>query len=436
MKKNLVILLFLGLLAPGYKVFSQEQPASLSLTVEQAVEYALKNNKSIESARYDLLASEKTEWEAYAAGLPSLGGTVGFTDNIVIPTIVFNGMSFKMGTNYNLSGDLSGSALLFNAPYLVGIQTAKLATVLSQQGLRLSEIETKESVISAYYIILITEETNKILEANLNNMNELLTSTKAMFKVGMAESTDVDQMASTVATLENSLSSMHRTIEVSYNLLRFLLGLDRNIGLSLTDSIDTIVLAINMDSMLNKDFDINQNISYQMVESMVKMSELSLKGTKSSVLPSLAVGYSLARSGMSNYMDSLSFSNSAYVAVQMSIPIFASGLRNAQIQKAKINLEKSKNNQRMVEEQLLIQEKQLRYNLISSNEQYMNQKNNIELANRVLQSFQNKYSQGMASSLDLTQANNNYLVAQSNYLSALMNLLQNKIAFDKLMNNL
>ena len=88
----------------------------------------------------------------------------------------------------------------------------------------------------------------------------------------------------------------------------------------------------------------------------------------------------------------------------------------------------------MVSEQLLMQEKQLRYNLLNANEQFMSQRDNIEIAGRVLKSFQNKYNQGMASSLDLTQANNNYLTAQNNYISALMNLLQTKVAFDKLMN--
>jgi len=90
----------------------------------------------------------------------------------------------------------------------------------------------------------------------------------------------------------------------------------------------------------------------------------------------------------------------------------------------------------MVSDQLLMQEKQLRYNLLSAGEQYRSQKENIEIAKRVLNSFQNKYNQGMASSLELTQANNNYLTAQNNYLSALMNLLQTRVAFDKLMNNL
>ena len=88
----------------------------------------------------------------------------------------------------------------------------------------------------------------------------------------------------------------------------------------------------------------------------------------------------------------------------------------------------------MVSDQLLLQEKQLRFNLLNAYEQFKTQKDNVEIAGRVLASFQNKYNVGMASSLDLTQANDNYLAAQSNYLNSIINLLQTKVSFDKLMN--
>jgi outer membrane protein len=90
----------------------------------------------------------------------------------------------------------------------------------------------------------------------------------------------------------------------------------------------------------------------------------------------------------------------------------------------------------MVTEQLLLQEKQLRYNLVNAREQYNLQKENIDVSKRVYSSTENKFRQGMASSLDLTQANSLYLQAENNYISALMNLLQTKLALDKLLNNM
>jgi outer membrane protein TolC len=90
----------------------------------------------------------------------------------------------------------------------------------------------------------------------------------------------------------------------------------------------------------------------------------------------------------------------------------------------------------MVSDQLLLQEKQLRYNLVNANLNYKSQKDNIDVAKRVYASMENKFRQGMASSLDLTQANSLYLQAENNYVSALMNLLQTKLALDKLLNNM
>ena len=121
--------------------------------------------------------------------------------------------------------------------------------------------------------------------------------------------------------------------------------------------------------------------------------------------------------------------------LSLSVPLLASGQRYAQIRKAKLNLEKARNTKAMVTEQLLLQEKQLRYNLVNANLQYKSQMENIEVSKRVYASMENKYKQGMASSLELTQANDQYLQAENNYVSALMNLLQTKVALDKLLNN-
>ncbi len=122
--------------------------------------------------------------------------------------------------------------------------------------------------------------------------------------------------------------------------------------------------------------------------------------------------------------------------LQLSIPIFASGQRYSQIKKAQINYEKARTTKEMVAEQLLLQEKQLRYNLVNANLQYKSQKANVDVSKRVYTSMENKYRQGMASSLDLTQANSLYLQAENNYVSSLMNLLQTKLALDKLLNNM
>ncbi len=440
MKRRIFAFVIPLLAASVLSLSAQDVPATLSLTVDEAVEYALDNNRSVASARYDLLASEKGEWEALAAGLPSIDATASLSYNLAIMTriIDFGGTPtpFKFGTIYDAAVGLSASTVVFNAPWLVGVQTAKMATTLARQGLTQTTLETKESVKNVYFLILTLKESLGVVDANLENLNVILASTKAMYSVGMAEATDVDQMQSTVTLLENSRSSMLRSTEVNYNMLRFLLGVPGETALDLTETLDDITGKIDVDALITEEFRMEDNITWQLMESQVAMSELALKSAKASALPSLAASIYYNRNGMGDELMHMQYFPSSAVAMQLQIPIFASGLRDARIKKAKINLEKAGNSKSMVSEQLLMQERQLRYNMLNANEQFKSQKANIEIAGRVLKSFENKYNQGMASSLDLTQANNNYLTAQNNYIQALMNLLQTKVAFDKLMNKL
>jgi outer membrane protein len=440
MKRRLIAFVIPAFIAAGQWVTAQETPASLSLTVDQAVEYALDKNKSVASARYDLLASEKAKWEAIAAGLPTVDGSASINNNLAVMTriIDFNGVPtpIKFGTTYDDSFGASASTLVFNAPWFVGIQTSKLAAVLASQGLTLTKIETTESVINAYHLILTLQETIKVIDQNLTNLYEVLASTEAMYSVGMAEATDVDQMKSNVSMLKNNRASMERSMELNYNMLRFLLGVERGTVINLTDNLEGTVAGINVEALVADEFKLENNINYQLIESQLKMSELSLKGAKATAFPTLAGAIYYTKTGMGNELGSMQYFPYSAVGLQLQVPILASGLRYAKIKKAQINYEKAQNTKSMVSDQLLLQEKQLRYNLLSANDQYKSQKENIEIAARVLKSIQNKYNQGMASSLDLTQANNNYLAAQSNYLNAVANLLQTKVAFDKLMNRL
>jgi outer membrane protein TolC len=440
MKRRMIAFVLTVISAAGLSLSAQDQPQTLTLSVDEAVEYALDHNRSVASARYDLLASEKGVWEAMAAGLPSIDASASLSYNLAIMTriIDFGGTPtpFKFGTKFDASAGVSASAVVFNAPWLVGVQTAKMASTLARQGLTQTTLDTKENIRNVYFLILTLKESMKVVDANLENLNAILSSTKAMYSVGMAEATDVDQMQSTVTMLENSRSSMLRSLEVNHNMLRFLLGVPAGTGINLTDNLDDITSKIDVELLLTDEFNLEDNISYQIIQSQHAMSELALKSAKAGTLPSLAGSIYYNRNGMGDELTHMQYFPYSAVAVQLQIPIFASGLRDAKIKKAQINLEKSMNTRSMVSEQLLMQERQLRYNLLNANEQFKSQKANIEIAGRVLKSYENKYNQGMASSLDLTQANNSYLTAQNNYISALMNLLQTKVAFDKLMNKL
>jgi outer membrane protein len=384
--------------------------------------------------------------EMIANTLPQIDASGNFNDNLklmttLIPAEIFGGQAgefypVKFGTKYNSGASAQASLLLFNAPAYIGIESSKLAIKLSEASLNKSELDTKEAVAQAYYLILISEKSLTILDANISNLKETLKSTRAMYQAGMAESTDIDQMVSNVTAVENSRSSMMRTVELNYNLLRFQLGLSADSKLILSETLESFEDAINIEALMSQAFDHRQNVNYQLIEGQEKMSYIMLKSEKASVLPTLSGFYTYGVNGMGESVSGLKWFQNSIAGLQISVPIFASGHRYNRIKRAQINLDRARTTKEMVTDQLLLQEKQLRYNLVNANQQYISQKDNIDVSKRVYASMENKFRQGMASSLELTQANTLYLQAENNYITSLMNLLQTKLALDKLLNNL
>jgi len=445
MKRKAIIILITLITISRLGVSGQASDSEMVLSLQQAKDYALLNNKMVQAAKSDVLASRIAVWETISAALPEISATGSFTDNLKLMTTLLPGEFFgqpgvkipvTFGSEFNSSGSVQASLLLFNAPLYIGIETNKLANKLSEENLEKSELDTKESVAMAYYLILVSEKSLEILNGNIANLNETLKSTRAMYSAGMAESTDVDQMVSNLSMVENSRSSLERNIELNYNLLRFQLGVSAGTVIRLTEKLDSFTDLVNIEAILSQEFDHTQNINFRMIEGQEKMSALVLKSQKASVLPTLAGFYNYGTNGMGDKVSELQWFQNSMAGLQISVPIIASGQRYARIKKAQYNLEKARTTKEMVTEQLLIQEKQLRYNLINANLQYKSQKENVEVSRRVYESMENKFRQGMASSLELTQANSQFLQAENNYISALMNLLQTKLALDKLLNNI
>lgn len=445
MKGKIFITMALLLAVSSNMMRAQESGKELTLSLKEAQEYAIQNNKMMISSRLDVEASRMAVWETISNALPQISASGSFTDNLKLMTTLLPGEFFGMpgekipvtfGSQFNTSASVQANLLLFNAPLYIGIQTTKLANQLSEKNLVKTELDTRESIGNTYFLILVSERSLEILNQNIANLEETLRSTKAMLTAGMAEQTDVDQMASNLNMVMNTRSSLERTIEVNYNLMRFQLGLKPESTIRLSQGLNDLTEEINVEALLSQKFDYRQNIDYSLIASQEKMSELALKSSKASVLPTLSGFYNFGTNGMGDKINEQEWFENSMVGLSLTVPIFASGQRYSQIKKAQFNLNKAVNTREMVTEQLLLQEKQLRYNLVSANQQYLSQKENVEVSRRVYTSTENKFRQGMASSLDLTQANSLYLQAENNYITALMNLMQTKLALDKLLNNM
>ncbi|MBL7112084.1 MAG: TolC family protein [Bacteroidales bacterium] len=432
-KQPLTILLFI-LMAGLTPVIAQQE--SLSLNMQDAQQYALEFNRLVKNAGLAVNAAQEEIFEAMAMGLPQVNASIDYS-NFLGAEIEINFSEDAPPTRipFNPTSNLAITVgqLIFSGNYIVGLQTARIYKDLVESSYEKTELDIKQQVANSYYTVLVAERSYEIIMQNLDNIKDVYNKTNAMYSVGIAEVTDVDQMAVQVTYLENAAKSAERQIELAYNLLRLQLGVSAETELSLTEGMDDILLRIDFNGTLAEEFDIAGNIDYQMMNTQQLLSQKQINMAKMSYLPSMSGFYSRTEKILKPDFD---MTPPNIIGLQMSIPIFSSGSRKSQLDRAKINYETSLNNKELLTDQLLIQEKQLRFNLRSGLEVYESQMKNVEVSRRVYDNINLKYQQGLVSSLDLTTANNNYLQSESGYITALMQLLNAQLELDKLLNNL
>lgn len=461
MKLRNLIWLFVMLLAEFS--FGQEGPVKFSL--DEAISYSMEHNKTLMNARADVSVADEKIKEARSSGLPKVDGTVDYMTNF---NYEFN-LSFSGGSSeppdidYSLLdpgdyqvldainqmfGSSDGSAivmedqanaqvqvsqLIFSGQYWVGLQMSKLARDISEKNVNVTELDVKEQVSNAYYLILMTQELLKVIDENTQNLQEIYRHTNNMYKLGAAEQTDADLIRIQLSQLENSKNATERNLEYNFNMLKFLLGLKTDAQLTLTDNFSALVSKVEINDFTGQNFDVNLNPGYQILSMQEDISNKQVDMQKWAYSPTLVGFYSYTKKILTSGFD---LSPTSAAGFTLNVPIFAGGLRKSQLNQAMIALDQTRRDKTLLEEQLRLQDKQLIFNLRSAYDNYVTQKENVEVALRVFESYQNKYKQGLVSSLDLTQSNNSYLQAQSNFISAMLQLLQSKLAIDKLYNRI
>lgn len=425
--KHLVLMILL--MAGNFTLPAQ---TTLTLDLEAARKYALEHNKAMINSNYAVEKSKMALNEAILNGLPSVDASVDYSNALGAKIAIQfdeNMPTTEIDIKPQSNLYLNVSQLIFSGNYIVGVQTAKLYNQLSSLGRQKTEIEVIAQVSDAYYLVLISKRLYGFLQQNLGNLNKLYEKTSVLEHVGIIEKTDLDQLWVQVNNLQNALTSSERQVELATNLLRLQLGVTVDTEIVLTETIDELIAEAGVENNFTKQFVASRNIDSRMLQHQELIGEKMIDMKRANALPSVA--------GFYRYTHKLIIPNfdmtpKNIVGLQMNIPIFSSGVRHFQTKQAKIDLQTIQNNIALLDDQLNIQEKQLRFNLNNAIDTYNNQKNNVEVSRRVYESLKLKYEQGLISGLDMINADNNYLKAETDFISAMLQVLRSRLELDKL----
>jgi outer membrane protein TolC len=428
--------------------FSQEIPQALSL--QEAIDFALENNRTAKNAQRDIEAAKQQKWETIASGLPQISASVEYNHWLkqqvsLIPAEFFGGnpgefAEVAFGTKQTMNATATLNQKLFDGSYLVGLQSAKVFLEISKNAKEKTDLEVRKAVINAYGNVLLAEESVTIFERNVAVLEKNLDETTKIYENGLAEEESVEQLQITLSGIKSNLSNTQRLKTLAYKMLNITLGVDLDSNIQLSDNLNSLTSQNMVLSLLDADGDIEQTIDYKIALNDKVSKELLLKLEKSKALPTLNAfingGYSGNNDKFQFLKNSQEWFGSSLVGVSMNIPIFSSGMRTAATKRAQINLEKAKEDLTETEQKLKLQVETAKSEYKFAIEDYHNKEDNLGLAERIEKKNQVKFFEGISSSFDLRQAQTQLYTSQQELLSAMLNVINKKANLETVLNEI
>jgi outer membrane protein TolC len=442
--KSFILLIYL------FSTFAFSQENTTTFSLQEAIDFALDNNRTAKNAVRDVEAAEKQKWETISTGLPQINASVDYQNFLkqqvsLIPAEFFGGnpgdfQEVIFGTKQSVGGFATLSQKIFDGSYLVGLQSVKVYLEITKNAKIKTDLEVRKAVINAYVNVLIAEQSILILESNKTILEKNLFELTKMFENGMGEEESVEQIQISLSSINSDLNKVLRLKTIAYQMLNITMGLDVNTNIMLTENLEALTLQNMSLELLESETTVENNIDYLIAENDKKSKELFLKLEKSKALPTID---GFINGGYTAFSDEFTFGKSsqkwfgsALFGVNMNIPIFSSLGRTASTQMAKINLSKAEDDLIETEQKLLLEIAAAKSDYQFSIEDYSNKKQNLKLAERIEVKNQTKLLEGIASSFDLRQAQSQLYTAQQDYLQAMLDVINKKAELETVLNKI
>ena len=426
----------------GLGLHSQEK--SMRISLNEAIDFAIENSYNTKASKNGISSAKETVRETSATGLPQINASFDYQNFLKQPVSLadFNDdgidEQFVFGKKQNLSASVTLSQLIFDGSYLVALQASKAYLKISEQANEKTEILTREAVVNAYGAVLVAEKSLLILAGNVNILEKNLHDAQKIYENGFNEQEDVEQLEITLGTLKNQRNNLEKMKGIAYQMLNLALGNSINTVLVLTDSLDTLATT-NIDlGLLSETFNFSNHIDFKIAENDRESKRLLMQLERSKALPSLSA---FVNYGNQAFSDSFSFFNrsqqwfdSSLLGVSLKVPIFSSFSRKARTAQARIALETSDIRLEETKQRLSLMAQKAKNEYQLSVENYTTAKRNVQLSERIEKKQRIKFFEGISSSFDLLQAQNQLYTQQQNYVQSMLDVIAKKVALENSLN--
>jgi outer membrane protein TolC len=420
---------------------------SLSVSVAEAQDYAVTHAYTVQTNSLEVEKARKLYLENIGRGLPQVSANGNYTYNLERQSFIADLGSgqlglLQIGAPYSALGTVAAEQLIFDGSYIVALLASQVLKENALNDLEKSRIEIRDQVARAYHLVLVSRRTAEIIAEDLKFLQQSFEETKKLFENGFVEEQDKDQLELLLSNLLNNQDYIQKQEEVALMLLKIRMGLSLETELTLTDDIDGLmVFTEEGTSILSTPFTVENHIDYRSILTQERGQTLNLRNENMQYLPKIKAFYNLNYNV--NNMDSWVFTGEQgqdrldvrwqALGVSLSVPILTGGTRVARVQQAQLALQQVVVAKQQVQDNLKLAYAQAKAEYEYALNTYKTQRRNVEIAKNIRDKTLRKYQEGLATSLELTQAENQYQDSLRNAINTSNQVLDKKVNLEKVL---
>ncbi len=411
-------------------------------SVKQAVDYARQNNVQVKNALLNIQIQKQSNREITAAALPSITGSVGLTDYLVIPTSLLPGEVFgqpagtfipvRFGTKYNSNATIQLNQLLFDGQVFIGLKARETSIAFQTKNAEVTEEMIKANIYKIYYQLAASNTLLDVLDANITRLTKLKSDANELFKNGFAEKLDIDKVSVQLANLQTEKIKALNSISIGFLGLKTLMGMPVQDSLVITDKINDDNVK---NGLLDTGYQYTDRKEFQYAELGRKLNEFNIRRYKLSYLPALSFNAAYTKNAQRNsfsfFKGNEQWFTTSYIGFNLSIPIFDGFAKDARIKKAKLELQQTDNQITNLRTTIDSEVEQARINFRTAVITMDFQKQNMQLAENVYNQTKKKFEIGTGSNTEINAAQTDLITAQTNYISALNSAILARVDYLK-----
>ena len=418
-------------------------------SMSEAIGYAQAKSNQVRSAQLDIDRAKADVQEYTAIGIPKVNGSVEYNYFIDIPVQLIPNDAFavdipgvpppepgfsevQFGTRHNLTASITASTLVLDGSYFVGLKASNGLLNMTRRQADLTAYDIKYTIVQAYLQVLLAEENKAVLQRNINNLATIKAETEEFYNNGMVERLDVDRLELSLSNLQVEFEALERQTNLAKNALKFQMNYPLEDSIVLTDRLDNILVVPDQED-LSGDIFYDRRIETDVLNQSIALNELNVKRYHMGYLPNLSAFLThqqvLQRDDLFNGPQP--FFPTTIFGATLNVPIFDGLDKAAKIKKARLDVAKLRLQLDDLKRGIQLEVVNARSIYVNALKRLESQNKNVSLAERILETTRIKYREGVGSSVEMTQAEQELYRTQGNRLNALYDLALAKAALDK-----